>query len=87
MPTMTPATTTTMTPLRICLRRFCRWASAASRASLAARWRALLSLGTARDPTQSPGAASDRPPEACGRQGDPGREDGRRAAIGPVRSR
>ena len=37
MPTITPATTTTMTTLRICSRRFCRWASAASRASLAAR--------------------------------------------------
>ena len=46
----TPAMTTTMTVLRICLRRFFALASAARRSSLAARWRALLSLGTARDP-------------------------------------
>ena len=48
MPTMTPATTTTMTPLRICWRRFCAWPRRPRRASRAARWRALLSLGTAR---------------------------------------
>ena len=62
IPTMAPATTTTRIRLRICRRRFVgRLASAASRASLAARWRALLSLGTARDPTQSRATASDRP--------------------------
>src|SRR6516162_3087322 len=52
IPTMTPATTTTMMALRICLRRLAVLASAASRASLAARWRARLSLGTGADPSQ-----------------------------------
>jgi hypothetical protein len=47
---ITAAMTTTMMALRICLRRFFALASAARRISLAARWRALLSLGTARDP-------------------------------------
>ena len=37
MPTMAPSTTTTMTPLRIRSRRLCCWASAARRASRAAR--------------------------------------------------
>ena len=49
-------TATTMT-LRICLRRFLALASSARRSSLAARWRALFSLGTGRDPI--------RPPTAC----------------------
>jgi hypothetical protein len=47
---MTAAMTPTTTELRIDLRRFLALASAARRISLAARWRALLSLGTARDP-------------------------------------
>jgi hypothetical protein len=47
---ITPAMTATMMALRICFRRFFALASAARRISLAARWRALLSLGTARDP-------------------------------------
>ena len=47
---MTAAMTTMMMALRICLRRFFALASSARRISLAARWRALLSLGTARDP-------------------------------------
>ena len=64
MPTMTPAITTTMTPLRICLRRFCCLASAARRASRAARWRALFSLGTAARPYPIPGA---RHPDRSGR--------------------
>src|SRR5580700_6932584 len=62
IPTTAAAMTTTMTTLRTCRRRFWRLASSASRASLAARWRALFSLGTARDPTQSPGG----PPIAPG---------------------
>ena len=45
-----PAMNATMMALRICLRRFFAFASWASRSSRAARWRALLSLGTARDP-------------------------------------
>ena len=49
-PMTTPATTTMMPPLRTCWRRFLFLASAARRASRAARCRALLSLGTARDP-------------------------------------
>ena len=85
IPTMAPATTTTRIRLRICRRRFVRLASAASRASLAARWRALLSLGTARDPTQS----GDRPriaPRA--RRHAPGARAPAvpRSAITPVRS-
>jgi hypothetical protein len=47
---MTAAMVPTTTVLRIDLRRFFALASAARRISLAARWRALLSLGTARDP-------------------------------------
>ena len=50
MPMTMPAMTATTMTLRICLRRFFALASAARRISLAARWRALLSLGTARDP-------------------------------------
>ena len=59
-------TTTTMTPLRICLRCLWRLASASSRASRAARWRALLSLGTARDHIQSPGWPLGSPPATTG---------------------
>ncbi len=86
--TMTPATTTTMIALRICLRRFCCLASAASRASLAARWRALLSLGTARDPTQSPGCPRIAHPgrRGVGARGGCRGGGGRPAAMGRVRS-
>src|SRR3974390_2748842 len=52
MPTMAAATTTRMITLRTCLRRFWRCASSASLASLAARWRALFSLGTGADPSE-----------------------------------
>ena len=47
---MTAAMTPMMTVLRIDLRRFFALASSARRISLAARWRARLSLGTGRDP-------------------------------------
>src|SRR6516165_378243 len=67
MPTIAPATTRTMMPLRIRTRRFLAWASATNRASRAARWRARFSLGTGADPIQSP---SD-PPVAPGVRPDP----------------
>src|SRR5215472_10088999 len=51
MPTMAASTTTRMITLRTWRRRFWRCASSASRASLAARWRALFSLGTRADPS------------------------------------
>src|SRR6516165_1872270 len=51
IPTMAPATTRTMTPLRIRRRRFFALASDANRSSRAARCRARFSLGTGADPT------------------------------------
>src|SRR5580658_3635605 len=53
IPTMMIATTATMIRLRICWRRLRDLAWAARRASLAARCRALLSLGTGRHPTRA----------------------------------
>jgi len=64
MPMTMPAMTATTMTLRICLRRFFALASAARRISLAARWRALLSLGTARDPIF--------PGRTCSIRGGPG---------------
>src|ERR1700728_1177366 len=57
IPMMMAAATTTMMTLRVVLRRFSCLACSASRASRPARWRALFSLGMARNPIR-PRAAS-----------------------------
>ena len=84
MPTIAPAATSTMITLRSCRRCFFCLASAASRASLAARWRALLSLGTGADPTQSREWVSDRPVPVGTAGSNRGRHPDRPAGMEPA---